>query len=180
MPEAINDIMPEAINDIKDLHPVILILVLSGLFLGVGLIILGDLVDLSVEQVGPVNTAANESWATASNSTNKSLTNQYLISVSNVTNSSNGAPVSSTNYTVYLKQGKIILNTGNPDLYFEDYDLNVSYSYNEQGAESTQAVNTTIGEIGDFSGWFGILVIVIMASIILGIVLTNFGKARVR
>jgi len=51
----------------------------------------------------------------------------------------------------------------------------------ETGAMSQTAnssVNETIKALGDFSGWFSIIVVVIAAAIILGLVLRSFASRR--
>lgn len=40
------------------------------------------------------------------------------------------------------------------------------------------AVNTTIAGLADFADWIAIIVVVIAAAIVLGIVLTSFGRKR--
>lgn len=43
---------------------------------------------------------------------------------------------------------------------------------------ANESVNETIQALGDFSGWFGIIVVVIAAAIILGLVLRAFATRR--
>jgi len=166
--------------EISKLQGAVTIIALIALILGITLIILDEFVEQSIKNAGVPTAVANETWATASNSTNATLTYPFIKSVTNVTNTTNGAPLASTNYTIYLDQGKIILTTGDADLYFEGYNINVSYTYYAQTAESSIAVNETLKGIGDFGDWMPLIVIVIAASIILGLVLNTFLKRRVR
>ena len=48
----------------------------------------------------------------------------------------------------------------------------------DSSAEANTAVNDTIQALGDFSGWFGIIVVVICAAVILAIVLRSFAARR--
>jgi len=41
--------------------------------------------------------------------------------------------------------------------------------------DATAAINSTITGLGDFAGWIAVIVVVIAASIVLGIVLSSFG-----
>jgi len=45
-------------------------------------------------------------------------------------------------------------------------------------AEASDAINETMIGLGTFSGWIGVIVVVIAAAIVLGIVLSSFGGAR--
>ena len=42
--------------------------------------------------------------------------------------------------------------------------------------EASSALNETIVGLGDFAGWIAIIVVVIAAAIVLGIVLSSFGR----
>jgi len=42
--------------------------------------------------------------------------------------------------------------------------------------EASSAINDTIVGLGDFAGWIAIIVVVIAAAIVLGIVLSSFGR----
>jgi hypothetical protein len=162
-------------SPVSNLHPIIVAFIIGALLLGLGLIVMGKLVDISIEQVGSVTSVNNESWASASNSTNKTLTYPYLQSITSVTNKTGGETLGTGNYTYYPIQGKIIL-TGDSSYYGQN--LNVTYKYYAQSSQSTTATNNTIDAVGQFSTWFGIIVVVIMASIILAIVIQRFSGRR--
>lgn len=51
---------------------------------------------------------------------------------------------------------------------------------NVSNTQANLSVNETIAALGDFSGWFGIIVVVICAAIILGLVLRAFGTTSRR
>ena len=42
--------------------------------------------------------------------------------------------------------------------------------------EASSALNDTIVGLGDFAGWIAVIVVVIAAAIVLGIVLSSFGR----
>ena len=44
--------------------------------------------------------------------------------------------------------------------------------------EASDAINETMVAIGGFSGWIAIIVIVIAAAVVLGIILSSFGRTR--
>lgn len=56
----------------------------------------------------------------------------------------------------------------------DEFLLNIDTS-----TEANTSVNETILALGDFSGWFGIMVVVIAAAIILAIVLGAFARRQV-
>lgn len=43
-------------------------------------------------------------------------------------------------------------------------------------ADATSALNDTISGLGDFASWIAVIVVVIAAAIVLGIVLSSFGR----
>jgi len=44
--------------------------------------------------------------------------------------------------------------------------------------EASAVINTTVYAIGDFADWLAIIVVVIAAAIVLGIVLSSFGRGQ--
>ena len=44
--------------------------------------------------------------------------------------------------------------------------------------EASSVINTTMYAIGDFADWIAIIVVVIAAAIVLGIVLSSFGRGQ--
>jgi len=49
---------------------------------------------------------------------------------------------------------------------------------NTTNADADTSINETIQALGDFSGWFGIIVVVIAAGVILSIVISSFAGAK--
>ena len=161
---------------LEDLSKYVMTFVVIGLLLGAGLVVLSKLVDRSVTLVGTPTAVANESWAAASNSTNKTLAHQYIKAGTIVVQNTTGnETLTSGNYTVWRTPGKAIL-TGTSSYFGQN--LNISYTYYAQDKESTTATNATIIATGDFADWFGIIIVVLMAAVILGIVIAKFAPGR--
>ncbi|HJX50253.1 MAG TPA: hypothetical protein VJ438_02210, partial [Candidatus Nanoarchaeia archaeon] len=69
--------------------------------------------------------------------------------------------------------------TNSSDHVFEDAGVKVNYTYTYSAdTEASTTVNQTIAGIGDFADWIPIFVVVIAAAIVLGIVLSSFGRRQ--
>jgi len=57
-------------------------------------------------------------------------------------------------------------------------DLYILAEVNDEitDTDASTALNETISGLGGFAGWIGIIVVVIAAAIVLGIVLSSFGR----
>jgi len=157
-----------------------MIVVLAGVLLGVGLIVLGQL----STQAGHETTT--EENITVDNDTDTALTFQEIISFDTVANASDYTQViPSVCYTTHsngtFRYIMFDLNGTHQNCNVTNAaDVYVKYIYNEYNIPAYTAQNDTVSSIGSFSGWFSIIVIVVIASIILGILIRNlFGGRRV-
>jgi len=83
----------------------------------------------------------------------------------------------STDYRVYEDVANFeVLNTSTTTDYDSASDeVFVTYEYKEEGT-AYSAIGDTISAISEFTGWFGLIVLVIVASIIIGLVTSGFGR----
>ncbi|RPI76042.1 MAG: hypothetical protein EHM47_00965 [Ignavibacteriales bacterium] len=159
--------------ELKNLYPVVITLILIGLLLGIGIFILS-----SIE-----NTVDETTSATA---TQEVLTQAELIAGTeldgsayrdgscgtvSIQNGTSGATLTAGNYT---QTDCLIVNTTS-DYVDSSWYVNYTITYSADTQAST-AINQTIGGIGDFADWIPIIVVVIAAAIVLGIVLSSFGR----
>ena len=155
---------------IGDMYPAVLTILMIGLVLGVGLYILSTFHDtISVDYSGSQD-AINTSTATTL--TDAALTEVYIFDLT--TEYTNGSAL--TNFT-YTDAGVI---TWGSDISGDQSSLvNVTYTYNYDSTNSPEeAMTTTISGVATFADWIAIIVVVIAAAIVLGIVLTSFGRRR--
>jgi hypothetical protein len=159
---------------IGDMYPTVLTIVLVGIVLGVGLYVLGTFHDqISPDLSGSQNLI---NCSTPTTLTDAALTNFNLSKVDTAVDI-NGSAV--TNYTF---TGAGVITWG------ADLDLscttksdliNITYTYQYDAANSAQkAVTTTATGLATFADWIAIIVVVIAAAIVLGVVLTSFGRKR--
>ena len=157
---------------IGDLYPAILTILMIGLILGVGLYILSTFHDTVAIDYSGTQDAINTSTGTTT-LTDAALAEFYTDDLT--AELTNGT--ASTNFT-YTSAGVISWGT---ELSTDQADslVNVTYTYNYDASNSPEeAMTTTISGIATFADWIAIIVVVIAAAIVLGIVLTSFGRKR--
>ena len=157
---------------IGDLYPAVLAVLVIGLILGTGLYILSTLhrsisVDLAGTQV-QTNTSA------ASTLNDSTLSEFYLESVDTVLFTNGSA--ASTNYT-YTTAGVITWGANMIADQSSLVNITFTYNYDASGMPET-AVTQTIAGVDDFAAWIAIIVVVIAAAIVVGIVLSSFGRRQ--
>ena len=158
---------------IGDMYPAVLTIILVGMVLGVGLYVLATFhTQIGTDQAGAqtlINTSAGTTTLTESTATNYELKSMVAI------NSTLGATV--TNYT-FTSAGVITWGSNLvADAGTETINVTTVYIYDR--ADSPEETTTTvITGIATFADWIAIIVVVTAAAIVLGIVLTSFGRRR--
>ena len=154
------------------MYPAVLTIVLIGIVLGVGLFVLSTLHD-SVRFDYPgaqdnINTSTGTTTLTTASLTNYNLatglTAEFIngTAITNFTTTSAGVIIWGAN--VVADQTKFV---------------NTTYTYNYDAANSPeQAITTTTVGLATFADWIAIIVVVIAAAIVLGVVMTSFGRRR--
>jgi len=160
---------------IGDMYPAVLIVIMVGLVLGVGLYVLATFHDqIATSQTGSQNEINTSAGTTTM--TDSSLT-EFNVSSITAINASNGG--SQTNFT-FTGAGVITWGTDLIAMAQSGQStLNITYTYIYDATDSPEeATTTTITGIATFADWIAIIVVVIAAAIVLGIVLTSFGRRR--
>jgi len=163
-----------------DMYPAILTIVLIGILLGVGVY------TLSAVQEGTSTvtlTSTNETLAIGSNSVGTvALATEcgfHDMSVKFVRNGTyaNGTTVPTALYTYDADDGTITFTVASE---YNGSNVNVNYTY--LGVEDTSTtgacgvLDTSITGVGGFASWIAVIVVVLAAGIVLGIVISSFGR----
>ena len=160
------------------LYSAILAIVLVGMVLGIGLYILvsvsqgisSDTITIVNESVTFENvTNGGESVATVGDCQARDFV------ITSVWNASDGV-IPTSNYT-FSSAG---LLTASSDSLYTDVTANVSYTYTgttrTSSSDACESISTTNTGLAGFADWIAIIVVIIAASIILGVVLNSFGR----
>ena len=156
-----------------DLYPAVLTIVLIGIILGIGIFILTETSKAISSTTITVN---NESGIDSTTTTAVSKADDCGFSNFAVTAVDNGTlSIPSTAYTTDADLGTIIA-TGTT---YNSSDWNVSYTYDGGDTSTTGycgVLETSASGIGGFASWIAVIVVVLAAAVVLGIVLSSFGR----
>ena len=157
---------------IGDMYPAVLTIVLVGIVLGVGLYVLATFHDQIATTVTGGQTSINASTATTT--LTESTATNYNVSAITAVNLTGGAL---TNFTFtgagVITWGNDIVTNANTML------VNVTTTYiTDDNDNPATVITSTVTGLSTFADWIAIIVVVIAAAIVLGIVLTSFGRKR--
>jgi hypothetical protein len=153
--------------ELKEFLPITILLVAVGFLVAIGI--------LAVNGVGTsvYETDTHAENITVTLNTRVALDHDYLIRVTNVTNTTNLVTIPSTNYTVDLVNGAFILRstaqakTGD--------QVEVTYTYKAFSAPTRTATNAMVTELGNIStNWLGLIITIAVLSIVLLLVVRSF------
>jgi len=160
---------------IGDLYPAVLTVVMVGVMLGVGLYILSTLhtsiaTDYTGTQ-GDINTSTGTTTLTNAALTEFAITDTPVLIINNAT---------ATAYTNFTCTTAGVCTWGTDiDTLGDDVKFNVSYTYNYDATNTAEeSITTSVAGIATFADWIAIIVVVIAAAIVLGVVLSSFGRKR--
>ena len=144
----------------------VLMIVMVGIILGLGLYIMAETrTGVATDRTDTIS--ANSSSGITM--TDASLTNYELRSIESVIDSSSG-----TVYTNYTFTAAGVVTVGANDA---GQVVNISGTYHYDATDSPEAtMTTTITGLATFADWIAIIVVVLAAAIVLGIVLSSFGR----
>jgi len=168
---------------LNDIYPAVLTIVMIGVVLGIGLYVLAEIggeLATTVGSVGNETAYINETVYTVDSATVDGF-NTFAVTICYGNATGDGiitianATIASGNYTINSQLGTIVSTTSGTENYT---DAKCSYTY-LYGEDASKAIDSTVTGLGDFAGWIAVIVVVIAASIVLGIVLSSFGSRRV-
>ena len=152
-----------------DMYPAVLTIVLVGIVLGVGLFVMNTLADSIATSYSGSQDAINTSTGTTT-LTDAALDNVNVTALA--TTYTNGSAL--TNFT---NTGAGVITWGANIVADQSSKVNVTYTYTYDKVDSPEeAVNDTATGLATFADWIAIIVVVIAAAVVLGVVLTSFGR----
>ena len=154
------------------LYPAVLTIILIGIVIGIGIFILVSTSDaISNTEI----TITNETGINASGGATLDRVSHCGASNFVAVEVNNGSEIASTLYTL-TTDGVItdISGVAQTQLW------NVTYTYDGVADQSTtgycKVMTTSSSGIGGFAAWIAVIVVVLAAAVVLGIVLSSFGR----
>jgi len=166
---------------LDDLYPAVLTFLTIGIVLGVGIFILSELGDNLSTTAGTVTnetglginrTVMTVDTATTAGFNSFALTACFANATAKGTYGTANLSIGSGNWTTVADAGTIINATS---VEWDDVACSYTYLY---GTEASKTVDTTIAATATFADWIAIIVVIIAAAIVLGIVLSSFGRRQ--
>jgi len=160
--------------NINDMYPVVLVILMVGLVLGVGLYVLATFHDAVAISYTGSQAGFNTSTGTTT-ITDATLAEFTITALPVLVNGTSNAAFTNFTYTTagVFTWGQDIRTAGGLDLF------NITYVYDYDATDSPEeSLTTTITGLATFADWIAIIVVVIAAAIVLGVVLSSFGKKR--
>lgn len=160
---------------LNGLYAAVLAIIVVGIAIGIGIYVLNQ---TALATSTTAYTTLNETITPSSVGggvllSGSSYCGAQTFAIKVVQNKTSGALISSGNYTLGASSGR--LNNLTPQY---TGDWNVSYTFTATADNSTTSscrVLTTTGTgIGNMSDWIAVIVVVLAASIVLGIVISSF------
>jgi len=156
---------------LQDLYPAVLTIVLVGIVLGVGLYVLAEFrLGIATDYTG--TDSVNGSGTLNANTTtlaNSTSTGYNLVTATAVYNTT-GDSVTIT----FTDAGVVSYNDTSPAI-AEGVNITSTFNYDKAGTPEASTA-TFITGLATFADWIAIIVVVIAAAIVLGVVLSSFGR----
>jgi len=165
---------------IGDIYPTILAIAIAGIALGVVVLILASWATATNNYSATVH---NESSAATNQEAHLTVTNHTACGYENfdiirITNVSSTETVGPTNYTVVDSDlGTWKLTAAGAASVYNNTILNVTYSFN-YGGKDCGIVESISEDFLDFVTWFGIILLIVAAAIVLGIVISSLAGGK--
>ena len=160
-----------------DLYPAVLTLVIIGILLGIGIYTLDQVAEgVASEDITVTNeTITLGTTAISVDTADDCQAREFAIVA--LINATGGEAVLATNYT-FSTAGLLTGASGADE--FNNTSTKISYTYTGTTATSStdacEALGTSVTGTGGFASWIAIIVVVLAAAIILGVVLSSFGR----
>lgn len=170
----------KGVASIGELPNLAVVLLLTAIFFVIGIVILSS---FQTNNTGvTTNSVVNESITMPSVANGKvTLAHTHLVAISSVTNKTNAsAPYAAANYSIYnaaLGQVNFVSNTSATPYCAKGGSCFITYTYQTfDETPASVALNNTIDALGEIpNNWLLLVVVIIAASILIGIVISNLG-----
>jgi len=154
--------------EVSKIPAIVLILIGSGILIGVGIIIFDAFGTASATEDAIVQETIKAEKLFDIKMEHGNLTSVQLVQVNNSWN------VPANNYTINYSQGTFYLLATNGGV-GNNTNVNVSYKFRNYETETKFAMADQISAFGDISGtWLGLIVAIVMLAIVLGLVFHAF------
>ena len=164
------------------MYPAVLTIIVIGILLGIGIYTLNSVAEGTASETITVTnetmtlvTGTGDSTATASDCQAR----LFNATAPTVLNGSTGGVITNGNWT-FTSAGLLTAKVGITPEVLNNSKVNVSYSYTgtlRTGATDSCTVLATAGTgTGGFANWIAVIVVVLAAAIVLGIVISSFGR----
>lgn len=171
---------------LANVAPAVLIIVLIGILLGIGMFVMtetqdalgsGNTVTIQEEQIN-----VGSGQATVARATRCGFDNFAVINITNDTVST--LAIDTNNYTIDASDGTVVNITADPGVCPNAATCiwNISYTYTEadDGDAASDnycdSITNTVTGLGNFATWMTVIVVVLAAAIVLGLVMSSFGR----
>jgi hypothetical protein len=163
--------------NLGNLYPAILTLILVGLMLGVGLYMLQELrLGIATDKTGTDDDVlANGTTRTTNASTlsDATATGYNLVSIDTIIVATDGSTIPTANYTTGA-DGTI---TFTAETAISDWYINITSTFNSDATDSPEeSITTSLTGLATFADWITLIVVVLAAAVVLGVVLSSFGR----
>jgi len=166
--------------ELNDLAPAVIILVAIGILLGIGIYTIAEVrTEVATDYAGADN-SVNLTSAAGTTTLTDSTKDDYAVSAVTAVNGS--AVTIPTTYYNYTTAGVVswaeALYNGSTAYYASNNNgVNVTSTFTYDKADSAEeGLGDVMDGLAGFSGWIAVIVLVIAASVVLGVVLRSFGQ----
>jgi len=159
--------------DIKDLVPFVLLLIFTGMLLGVGMIVFSNLGDASRSEINVVNENHTFSVNTATSLSYVTEVTESSIAVANKSTTQLLTLGRDYNVTVTASTATILVTQ-----FYNNTQLDVDYTYYVDREASTQMDNMITAVAPIASTWMSLIVTIVVLALVLGIVIKSFRGGR--
>ena len=163
---------------LNSLYPAVLAVIVVGLLLGIGIYVIAE-----TRTAIAVDYSANQSINISSGSATLAQASSsgfgYVTNPATVFKWDNGTIISSPADYNITKAGAVTVSPKIVAIYSitNTTIMAVTYSYNYDATDSPEkSLSTSSTGVSGFASWIAIIVVVLAAAIVLGIVLSSFGK----
>ena len=160
--------------EVKKLATFAFAIVIIGMIVGVGVLTLDKLSSASWDK----RTTTNEGLVWVDSGSNISLAANNLTEVVSLVNSSNIA-VATTNYTVFLTDGKIQVDDTNGSACLTGVPCYITYKWENANTAAATAFNASRDAVSAISTtWLALIVTIGVLAVLLFMIISSFGKRR--
>ena len=161
------------------LYPAVLTIVLVGIVLGIGLYVMNEVrdniaTDYSTLDAPVFANGSNGIWTTNATTLSNASLSGYELQSATVIEAATGTTIPAANYSINTGTGVITFTATTA---INNATANVTSIYNYDRTDSPEAAMSTAATgLAGLATWIAIIVVVLAAAVVLGVVLSSFGR----